>query len=94
LTVRNRFNVVNPKDRSALNEVLQAIQEHRDAYLTLQPEDGGDLFTLVVSEVKLEQDDSSGLFLFDGTTDLGVVSVRLSPTPSADRPAGIITIVS
>lgn len=93
MVVRSTFEIVNPTEGlSALNELLQAGQGGQ-ATLTVRSidEDDDTLFTLVVSEVRLEHD-STGMFLLDAVAALGAVTGRLWPTSSPGQVAGKLTI--
>lgn len=95
MTLRNSFDIVDPADGPmAINSLLWAMSKGGEATITLRSTDDGVLFALVVREVKLEKDKSTGIFLLDAEADLGRVTGRLWATSPADQPVGRLTILS
>lgn len=85
------FDIVNPDEGPrAFNELFRATREQTEAHLTLRSRDDGTILVVTVSKVKLEQD-STGIFLLDGETEMGKVTGRLYATPASDR-VGKLTV--
>jgi hypothetical protein len=93
--IHETFDVINPPEGPSVLNVLLRAGQGEDVTLVLWPIGGNeDPFTLTVSEVRLEHDNASGIFLLDAKTEHGVLSGRLFPAALPDTPVGRVTVAT
>ena len=92
--VVNSYDILNPEGEvSAINALLRALSEGKEATLTLSlKEEGEGVFLLRVTKIRLEYD-NTGLLLLIGEAALGGVTGQLELTNSAGK-VGRVTIAT